>query len=384
MDIIKTLFWLSAAFVLYAYVGYPVVLWLLSSIIPSRARDSSQTFLPKISLLISAYNEEAVIEDKIINSLSINYPIDLLEIMIVSDGSDDMTNAIVKKYENRGVLLKHFEGRIGKTACLNRAVAVAQGDIIVFSDANSMYYKDAIKHLVSNFTDDRIGFVTGYTRYVKKDADEIGSSIGIYAKLEKLTKTWESKISSCVGADGAIFAIRKNLYCPLSDVDINDFVIPLNIIKQGFKGVLEENAYCVEKTAGNPKGEFRRQTRITNRTLRAIYNNASLLNPFRYGFFSFALFSHKISKFLTPFFLLALACCNVVLLNNGTTYRLMLLAQSICYLFAWLGYSGKGLKVLSGLNSLCYTFVAMNAAILVGWVQFARGRTYTTWSPVKR
>jgi len=384
MDIVKTLFWLSAAFVLYAYVGYPVVLWLLSSVIPSRSRDNSKPFLPKTSLLISAYNEEAVIEEKIMNSLSMNYPRDLLEIIIVSDGSDDMTNDIVKKYEYRGVLLKYFEGRRGKTACLNSAVALAQGDIIVFSDANSMYDRDAVKNLVSNFTDDRIGFVTGYTRYINKDADEIGASIGIYAKLEKLTKTWESKISSCVGADGAIFAIRKCLYRPLSEVDINDFVIPLNIIRQGFKGVLEANAYCMEKTAENQKGEFRRQTRITNRTLRAIYNNASLLNPLRYGFFSFALFSHKISKFLTPFFLLALACGNVVLLNSGVTYRLMLLVQSVCYLFAWLGYRGRGLKVFSGLNSLCYTFVAMNAAILVGWVQFVRGRTYTIWSPVKR
>jgi cellulose synthase/poly-beta-1,6-N-acetylglucosamine synthase-like glycosyltransferase len=384
MDIIKTLFWFSAAVVVYAYIGYPVVMWLLSSLMPSRSKEDGKPFLPKVSLLISAYNEEAVIEGKILNSLSAHYPADLLEIMIISDGSDDMTNEIVRKYEKRGVLLKYFQGRRGKTACLNSAVTLAQGDIIVFSDANSMYDEDAIKNLVSNFADDRIGFVTGYTRYVEKDADQVAPSIGIYAKIEKLTKAWESKLSSCVGADGAIFAIRRHLYRPLSDVDINDFVIPLNIIKQGLKGVLEEKAYCVEKTAGNSKGEFRRQTRITNRTLRAIYNNASLLNPLRYGFFSFELFSHKISKFLTPFFLLSLACCSVVLMNSGTTYRLISMVQAVCYLFALLGYSGKGLKILSGLDSLCYTFVAMNAAILAGWVQFVRGRTYTTWSPVKR
>ena len=384
MDIIKIIFGFSAAFVVYAYVGYPVALWLISSLIPSRSREDGNSLLPKVSLIISAYNEEAVIEGKILNSLSLNYPTDLLEIMIVSDGSDDMTNDIVRKYENRGVLLKYFEGRLGKTACLNRAVTLAQGEIIVFSDANSMYDKNAIKNLISNFADERIGFVTGYTRYVEKDADQIASSIGIYAKIEKMTKTWESKISSCVGADGAIFAIRRHLYWPLSDVDINDFVIPLNIIKQGLKGVLEENAYCVEKTAGNPKGEFRRQTRITNRTLRAIFNNASLLNPLKYGFFSFALFSHKIAKFLTPFFLLSLVCSNIVLLDSGAAYRLTLLGQASCYFFALLGYSGKSLKVLSGLDSLCYTFVAMNVAIFVGWVQFVRGRTYTIWSPVNR
>jgi cellulose synthase/poly-beta-1,6-N-acetylglucosamine synthase-like glycosyltransferase len=384
MAAIKTLFWLSAGFVLYAYAGYPVFIWLIASLFPARRRGGEKPSLPKVSLLISAYNEEAVIEDKLINSFSIQYPKDLLEIMVVSDGSDDRTNDIVKSYEKQGVVLNYHEGRIGKTACLNHAVASACGDIIVFSDANSFYDRDAIKNLVANFTDERIGFASGYTKYAEQGVDEVAASVGIYAKIEKMTKKSESRIGSCVGADGAIFAIRRRLYKPLRNTDINDLVIPLQIIGQGFRGVLEENASCVEKTAGSQKGEFGRQVRITNRALRAIYNNAALLNPLQYGFFSFELFSHKIAKFLTPFFLLSLACCNVALMNSGTAYNVLLLAQLICYISAWVGHSRRRSTVFSKLNSLCFTFVAMNAAILSGWVQFARGRTYTTWSPAKR
>jgi cellulose synthase/poly-beta-1,6-N-acetylglucosamine synthase-like glycosyltransferase len=384
MDIMKSLYWISACFIVYAYAGYPVVIWLLSLLVPDKSRDYSKPFLPKVTLLISAYNEAPVIEDKIINSLSIHYPKELLEIMVVSDGSDDGTNESVGKYEKQGVVLKYYEGRIGKTACLNHAVAAAQGEILIFSDANSLYDKNAIINIVENFADDKIGFVTGHTRYFAEEDDSTWSSIGIYSKIEKLTKKAESKFGSCVGADGAIFAIRKHLYKPLRDFDINDFVIPLQVIRQGFKGVFEENAFCTEKTAGNAGGEFKRQIRITNRTLRALMNNIALFNPLAYGIFSFELFSHKVVKFLSPFFAIILICSNIVLINSGIMYRLFLLAQVMLILMASLGHVSRGFNVLSRLSSICNTFVTMNLAILGGWYQFLNGETYTTWLPIKR
>lgn len=380
----KVLFWLSAFLIFYAYIGYPFILWVLSSFAAYKSKRYADVGLPKASLLISAYNEEDIIEEKILNSLSLNYPKALLEIIVVSDGSDDRTNTIAKKYEDQGLILKYFEGRIGKTACLNRVVPFTKGDIVVFSDANSKYDKDAVRNLVAPFVDNKIGFVSGYTKYFSREDDESSVPIGIYSKIEKITKKLESKIGSCVGADGAIFAIRKYLYKPLQDVDINDFVIPLNIIRQGFKGILEEKAFCVEKTAGNSKREFKRQMRITNRTIRAIFNNLDLLNPFKYGFFSFELLSHKISKFITPFFMLILFLSNLVLINDGLEYGLAFLGQSTFVMLAWLGYNDKGYKVLSKLSSMCCTFVIINLAILKGWFQFFRGKTHTTWSPVKR
>ncbi len=378
----KTLFWISAFFLFYSYAGYPVFIWLLSSF--SKHQKSNKPFFPKVSLLISAYNEEKTIEDKILNSLSLNYPKELLEIVVISDGSSDRTDSIVKIYKKQGVFLRSYEGRIGKTACLNKAIPPAKGDIIVFSDANSTYDKDAVKNLVANFADDTIGFATGYTKYFSEAGDAVSASVGIYSKIEHLTKKAESKLGSCVGADGAIFAVRKQLLKPLNDFDINDFVIPLSIIQQGLKGVFDDDAYCTERTAGDCRGEFRRQIRITSRTLRAIFNNIQLLNPFLYGVFSFELLSHKIFKFLTPFFMASLLISNVAHINGGTAYRVFLSAQAAFFLLAWLGHSGRGPKALSSLSSLCYLFVAINVAIGGGWVKFMRGETYTTWSPVKR
>lgn len=380
----KILFWVSLFFLVYAYCGYPVLIWLMSKLSPSRSHKGDESFLPAVSLLISAYNEESIIEDKIVNALALRYPKELLEIIVISDGSNDRTNEIVKRFAPQRVALHSYEGRIGKTACLNKSVPASRGEIIVFSDANSMYDGDAVKNLVANFADDRIGFVTGYTRYAADTIGGIVTSIGIYAAIEKFTKKAESVINSCVGADGAIFAIRKKLYKPLRDADINDFVIPLMVIRQGYRGVLEDRAFCVEKTVEDQRGEVKRQVRITNRTLRAIFHNVGLFNPIGYGLFPFELFSHKVAKFLSPFFALLLVFCTLALMGCGTGYILFLAVQLMLLLFAWFGYAAGRESVLSRMSSICRTFVTMNLAIAGGWIQFLRGETYTTWSPVKR
>ena len=380
----KIVFWVSACFVLYAYAGYPVAVWLLSRLVPDKRRAHGTGRLPLVSLLISAYNEEDVIEDKITNSLSLTYPRELMEIVVVSDGSDDRTDAIVASYAKHGVVLKRFEGRIGKTACLNAVVPSLRGEVVIFSDANSLYEKNAVTNLVSNFGDPQVGFVTGHTKYREEKDSDVSATVGTYAVLEKFTKMAESRLSSCVGADGAIFGIRKHLYRPLNDTDINDFVIPLRIVQQGYRGVLEEEAWCVERTAGDQAGEFRRQLRITNRTLRAIFRNAGLLNPFRYGLFSFQLFSHKIARFLTPVPLVLLIVCNIALVRVGAIYGIAMVLQTAFFLLAWFGYQGWRFKAFPALVSLSYTFVTNNLAITAGWLHFIKGKTYTTWAPVKR
>ena len=380
------LFWFSIIFVFYAYFGYPLLLLLFTAV--NKRKYSEQTgrvdnFEPKVALLISAYNEEKVIEDKILNSLELNYPKELLEVVVVSDGSSDMTNEIAARYANKGVVLRYFEGRIGKTACLNRVVPLAKDDIIVFSDANSRYDKEAIKELVKHFADKKIGFVTGGTKYVAEEGNGIANSIGLYSKIEQLTKALETKISSPVGADGAIFAIRKSLYQPLKEYDINDLVIPLNIIKQGFRGIYEPEAFCVEKTSKGANGEFNRQVRITNRTIRAIVNNRELLNPFKHGIFSFQLISHKVCKLLVPYFLILLFFTNILLIRGEFLYTAALSGQIVIYLLSWLGYSGYSLNGLSKLINISHTFINVNYAILWGWIKYIQGEKYTTWGTVR-
>jgi cellulose synthase/poly-beta-1,6-N-acetylglucosamine synthase-like glycosyltransferase len=384
---IAATFWVSLLAISYAYVGYPAVLWLVSrSRRPGERSGAGQgTQAPSsVTMIVSAYNEEKVIGEKIKNALSLDYPRELLEIVVVSDGSSDRTGEIVLKFADKGVVLRHYEGRIGKTACLNRALPLAAGGIVVFSDANSTYEKGALRALLRPFQDSTVGFVTGWTRYGSGEDMSTVDSLGIYSKLELVTKELESRLGSCIGADGAIFAIRKDLYLPLKDYDINDFVIPLSINQQGYRGVLQREAICFEKGAGSPKGEFHRQVRITNRTIRAIMNYRQLLNPFKYGVLSLELFSHKVCKFLVPLFMVALFVSNVLLVEYGGFFLTTLIAQGTFYVGAGAAAFVSNTGLLSRMAETARTFVVVNAAVALAWVKYFQGETYTTWSPTKR
>ncbi|MDW7773813.1 MAG: glycosyltransferase family 2 protein [Desulfobulbaceae bacterium] len=376
------LFWITFGGIAYAYGGYTLLLWIFAGFVKEN-RPGPQTYkLPTVSLIISAYNEEDVIEEKILNTLSLDYPDDLLEINIVSDGSTDGTNEISARYRHKGLKLLVYEGRIGKTACLNKAVPLCSGEIIIFSDANSMYDGNAVKELVRNFQYPAIGLVTGWTKYLsgKNTGTE---STGLYTKIEILTKKLETRLGSCIGADGAIFAIRRNLYQPLSDHDINDFVIPLNVLKKDFRVVLEPNAFCYEQTADDSKGEFARQVRITNRTLRALFNYKELLNPLRYPVISFKIISHKYFKFLTPCFLIILLAANVLLLSHGFPYQILLVGQLLLYCIS-LSYYFFNENFQNRILALGYSFVLVNIAYLMGWIKYLTGESYSTWQPERK
>jgi cellulose synthase/poly-beta-1,6-N-acetylglucosamine synthase-like glycosyltransferase len=382
---IAAIFWFSLFIILYAYLGYPAVLWLISLFLERNAMPDTKPSArqPSVSLIVSAYNEEQVIGSKIANSLSLDYPRELLEIVIISDGSTDRTVSIALAFGHQGIVVRHYEGRIGKTACLNQALPLAQGGIIVFTDANSIYEKGALKALLHPFQDCTVGFVTGWTRYGSSEG-VAADSLGLYSRLELITKELESRLGSCIGADGAIFAIRKELYLPLKDYDINDFVIPLSINQQGYRGVLQREAICFERDAGSSKGEFKRQVRITSRTIRAIVNYRRLLNPFRFGLVSIELFSHKVCKFLVPLCMVALLISSLILRERGGLYLMTLIAQAIFYVAAAAAWFLPKGSSLYRIVEAARTFVILNAAIACAWVNYVQGKTYTTWSPTKR
>ena len=371
-----SMFWASLSFISYTYLGYPLVLRLISYFFSVPVKKAA--YNPLATLLISVYNEEKVIAEKIENSLALDYPKDQLEIIIVSDASTDRTDEIASSYANYGLKILRNEVRIGKTSCLNKAVPEAKGDIIIFSDANSVYDKSSIREIVANFADSRVGCVTGFTKYFSEESNAMVESVGLYASLEKKTKELESRLGSCVGADGAIFAIRKKLYQTLKATDINDFVIPLQVVSKGYRTILEGDAFCYEKTAKDSQGEFLRQVRITNRTLRAIFNNKELFNVYRYKLFSFNLFSHKLFKFMAPFSLIIMFLSNLVLAGRTLFFNLFLIFQVIFYGLAMLEKereSGPLIKLIS----VCRTFVIVNIAILKGWITYCKGEDFTTW-----
>lgn len=373
--------------IIYPYIGYVGVLWLLSHF--KRPCIASMIAHPryKVTLLISAYNEEAAIEKKLLNSLALQYPQDLLEIVVVSDDSTDKTCDIVSRYAAMGVKLRHYEGRIGKTACLNRAVPLAVGEIIVFSDANANYHPNAIGELVRFFDDSKVGFVTGTTRYVASGGDRTetaADSMSLYSKLQHLIKDLESQVGSCIGADGAIFAIRKAFYEELCQTDINDLVLPLKIIERGAVGRLAPGAFCTESAFGSPEAQFRRQVRIANRTIRALMKNLELANPFKFGLISFELISNKVLRMLCPIAMAALFFSNLVLINQHWFYTLTFLVQTGIYSMIWLMNRGARTWGLSHFFSVAQTFTFVNLAIGLGWIQYLRGEIYSYWSPIRK
>ena len=383
--VVVVLFWVSLFTLVYAHVGYLTILLLVASL--RRGDESEPTppgaALPFVTMIISAYNEVEVIGQKIENALSLDYPRELLEIVVASDGSTDGTAEVVSTFEPHGVVLRHYNAREGKTALLNRVLPLARGQVIVFSDANSLYDRRALKALVHRFRDTTIGFVTGWTQYRSRGGDTSGP-LRLYARIELLTKELESRLGSCIGADGAIFAIRKELYVPLNANDINDLVIPFSINERGYRGVLDRAALCFESDAGGNKGEFQRQARITGRTIGAIVSHRRLLNPLKFPLLSFEIISHKVCRFLVPLLLIALIVTNVLMAGEGRFFLIALCSQGLFYGLAGVASLMPRRSLVSRTAAAARTFLVVNAAVAVAWVRFLQGERYVTWSPTRR
>jgi cellulose synthase/poly-beta-1,6-N-acetylglucosamine synthase-like glycosyltransferase len=368
---------------LYAYVVFPAIAALLTRTsatrVPVRGARRSET-LPQVTVIIPAYNEERSLDAKIRNVLATDYPVERLEIFVVSDASTDRTDAIARSFADRGVRLLVQEHRSGKTAGLNRVMPLSRGEIVVFTDANAMYSPSTIPTLMTYFEQSRVGLVTGYTRYVDPDGNELADTTNAYTSLEQIIKRAESRWGCCVGADGAIFAMRRSLFRPLRNDDINDLVLPLGVIEQGFACVLAADAYCTEQPGSSLDSEYRRQSRITNRTLRALWRHRGLLSPIRDGRFAFFLFSHKVVRFLVPIFLVS-AFIALALLARVHPVYLAAAALVSLGVAAALGVSRLRVPwtVPARLLSTMGVFLTINAAVLEGWWTFLRGRREVVW-----
>lgn len=375
------LFWALAALILYVYAGYPLLLALIRALGGRRPVQAAE-YRPPVTLIVSAYNEAGVIGEKIANSLALDYPADLLEVLVVSDCSSDGTDAIVQGSGDPRVKLLRMTERSGKTLGLNAAVSAARGEVLVFSDANAMYRRDAVLALTRNLADPQVGAVVGESTYseLESAADEKES---LYWRYEVVIKRLESDIGSAVGGDGAIYAIRKALYRPMRADALSDFVNPLQIVQSGHRCVYEPRAVCVEKAAGDFEREFRRKVRIVNRAWRAMLSMKSLLNPLRYGFFALELLSHKVLRWLVPLLLAALLAVNAALLGSGWIYQLAMAAQVAFYLLALVGYAARRGTHMPALLSVPYYFCLVNVASARGILDAFRGKTYTTWTTVR-
>lgn len=371
----EILFFILIFATIYSYLIYPLVLLFLKAVFskPWAQNDIN----PSVTIVISAHNEEAVIAEKIRNSFDLDYPGDLLKIIVTSDGSTDRTDEIVSGMHDKRLELRSFPDRAGKTTGLNRIIPDVGGDIVLFTDANAMFPRDMLLKLARNFASEDVDLVTGWTKYIAPGkSDE--ETTGIYSRLEKWTKYCESIISSCIGADGAVFAIRRPLFKALDPVDINDFVAPLHVIAQGKRAVLDPEVFCSEEVSEGTRKSYRRQVRITIGTLWGIRRNIHMLNIFKYGFPSFFFFSHKLMRLLVPFFFLFGLSINLYIFTNSPFYMMTLLIYSLFLVAGGLNLTG----LLKGrIPEISKIFMITMAAQMIGWLRMTSGDKNTIWAP---
>jgi len=379
----EIIFWSTALVLIHVYLLYPGVLYGLSVVRDQvEPYDLNDSDLPAVTLVIAAYNEEEIIGEKIQNSLELDYPDEHLDIVVFSDASSDSTDRIVRSYEDAGVRLERIEGRVGKTECQNRVVEGLDSDIVVFSDADSMYEADAIRKLVAKFADN-VGCVVGELRY-KKYGVEAESS---YRAFEKLIKRLEAKVSSTAGGNGSIYAVKRDSYVPLPANHISDFSEPLAIVQRGERVEYAAEARAWENTGETVESEMSRRIRIVTRSWHTFFDYLGLLNPIRYPLFSFELLSHWVLRWLSPLLLGLIAVTNValVLADAHPIYLLTLFAQGTFYLLALIGGVMERLdRSNPRITYVPYYFVVLNYSLVAGLRNVVRNRNIVTWDTETR
>lgn len=376
-------FWCSAATVLYVYAGYPLLIWLASRLLgEDSALDAECSPLPTVSVIIAAHNEESVIAARLENLLALDYPADRLEILIASDGSSDRTCEIVASCTSERVRLLNFPTNRGKSAVLAEAVAAARGDVLALSDANTFMDPQALRHLVRRFADPAVGVVCG--RLVLIDPVSGRNVDGVYWRYETFLKLCETRLNALLGANGAIYAIRRSLFPELpSRVAVDDFVIPLLArLRSGASIAYESKATATEETPPDIRAEFGRRSRIGAGGFQSLPLLYPLLNPARgWVFFSFA--SHKLLRWTCPFFLLTLALTNFLLVDSAF-YGWAMLAQTMLYGLAIAGAFLPGPGQMARFARLATMFTAMNLALLAGFYRWVSGSQTGVWQRTAR
>jgi len=373
------LFLISMGTCLYVYFGYPLLLWLVSRF---QSRPvGRRPITPPVTLVIAAFNEEAIIAAKLENSLALDYPSEELEIVVVSDGSTDSTDEIVRGFAHAGVHLVS-RPREGKLRALSAGVDRAGGDIVILTDANSFLEPDSLALLVENFADPEVGGVCGNKKYLSADGgDSTAEGEGLYWRYDKWQKKLESSIGSIFAADGAFYAVRKDLFVPVDDpAQADDIAISARVVLQGFRLLYEPAAVAWEEAPREGRKEFRRKIRVVNHTVRALLGLRGGL--WTSGFYSLELLSHKLVRYFVPFTLIALLITNLILIDEHLLFVAFLVAQLLFYLLAIVGLLLRGHRLGQvRLLSVPYFFTLVNGAALLGMLSVCKGERRATWKP---
>ena len=366
--------------IVHAYFIYPLTIYLIGCI--KRVDVDRRHIEFQVTIIITAFNEENRIENKILNTIGLEYQKEKMQIIVASDGSTDRTNTIVDKYKNHDVELVCIPERKGKENAQREALKHAMGEIIVFTDVATILEKNAIERIVSNFADPEIGCVSSVDRVMGKDGIQSGENF--YVRYEMWLRRLESKVSSPVGLSGSFFAARRSVCEDFSAEMDSDFRTLLNCIKKGMRGTTDEKSIGYYLDLSDQRREFERKVRTVLRGLTVFFSNLEFLNIFRYGLFSYQYLCHKLLRWLVPFLLMVLFLVNIPLAFESKGYFALLLLQIFFYVIGFLSIYSNIYSSGNILLKIPAYFITVNASILVAWFRYLAGQRVITWTPSER
>jgi len=378
--ILGLVFWLGLLFLAYVEFGYLVLLWLVARLRSTSVPESDSK--PSVTLLIAAHNEAQVIGQKIENTLALSYPRDKLQVIVVSDGSEDGTAEITRTFSSGGIQIHAFPRRQGKVPALRAVEDQIRGDVVVFSDADSMYQPDAIDKLVRPFANPQVGAVSGHE--VRHAAGAEGKGEGLYCRIDNWIKALEGQVGSQVMVNGGFFAIRRHLMPHVPDHLTHDGIVPPSLFLQGYRTAYASDALSFEAYSLDSREDWRRRIRTVLQAVQSYLYVPSAMNPLRTGFYALQIWSHRFFRWLVFPVLLILLLTNVLLIERSPLYAAMALCQVVCYLFAAVGLILDRFDRRPVMFYFPFYFLYLHAAAFLALVLALSGRTMTTWRPTKR
>lgn len=384
-------FWICFFIIFYTFFGYGILLYLLVRIkrlVKKPFLFSSTYDLPSVTVIVAAFNEEGLIEEKIKNCLELNYPKNKLQLIFITDGSSDRTPELVAKHSE--IHLLHEDQRLGKMAAIKRAMPFVSGQITVFTDANTFLNKDALTHLVKHYQNPKIGAVAGEKKImVSQSADASSAGEGFYWKYESALKKWDYELYSNVGAAGELFSIRTDLYEPVeTDTIIDDHMIAMRIAEKGYIIAYEPNAYALETASADSSEELKRKIRIAAGGIQSVYRLKKAANPLNNPVLTFQYFSHRLLRWvITPWLMILLFFLNIAIVityPESGLYLITLFLQISFYLAALLGWYLEGRKITMKAAFIPFYFSMMNYAVIAGTFRYYKGAQSAAWEKSKR
>lgn len=392
---LKIIFWVFLFIIFYAYVGYGILLFFLvriKRIFSPKKGIYDPDYEPEVTLFVAAYNEKDYVDEKVNNSFSLEYPKEKVKQVWVTDGSDDGTPDLLRKYTDKGVEVHHEDARGGKIGAMNRGMQFVKSPIVIFSDGNTNLGHESIRRIVNLFSNPKVGCVSGEKRIYQKDADSAAGTEGIYWKYESTLKKWDAELYSVVGAAGELFAIRTDLYKHVEkDTLLDDFMISLRVAMKGYTIQYDPEAYAIETSSANVKEELKRKIRISAGGIQSIVRLAPLLNIFKYGTLSFQYISHRVLRWtLAPLGLLLVLLSNLFItiqdgfFNFGSMFTWIFWAQIVFYAAALLGWFFENRQIKIKILFIPYYFFIMNLSVYLGLNRYLKGNQSVKWERAKR